>query len=88
MDMDESGSKMDYDEEINQTKKRIETELPKVTHGTKDKNWPKEKVTRKKTPYQQRTTVEEKVDEEDRQTEEEEVMERDKMKETHHKRHG
>ena len=63
---DESDSQMYYDEEINMTKKRIETKFPMATHGRKYQNTPKEKVTRKKTPYQQRTTVEEKVDEEER----------------------
>ena len=54
--MDENDSKMDYDEEINLTKKRIETELLMATQGRKDKNKPKEKVKRKKTPQQQRRT--------------------------------
>jgi hypothetical protein len=50
MDMDERDSQMEYDEEVNLTKKRM------ATQERKDKNKPKEKVTRKKTPQQQRRT--------------------------------
>ena len=46
---DESDSQMYYDEEINMTKKRIETKFPMATHGRKYQNTPKEKVTRKRT---------------------------------------
>ena len=43
-------------EEVKLTKKGIEPKLPMATQGRKDKNKPKVKVKRKKTPQQQRRT--------------------------------